>query len=633
MLEKAIETKIKKLYKDNRKCNSSLLRCNINIEEAEGDYLVAGGLIEFVGDDITNIRNYDLEALSEIVSLLGKYNKKKDISLLYDKLNVIIIVLRGIYDKKLPIKLTQEQEELLNTFLADVGALLSKCEELINKETVKKIDAQNGLKENDDLIILLEVLLDKVRDPDNLDLITEDEFNLIYSSVVEGKGSSYEEKRDVLLGVKKYNTDLLMGKTKTMSLVSVEEVKSLFEKYGFKRCFNAIDKNKTEVCSKTNLENMEEVLLCLNEIDKEEKFSSRFSSSSILVLCLYGNAECIRNRYEELSKKGELHDIFFDTPSVWIDNVSKSRRARNGHGGNDSKTVNPTSLSYTAHSISYEEILENIKFLNSIGIVCSLEDMNDCVKAIKTPNYRLVDNYEIYDEYGFFEGRDPSELGSTAYALSSVREKCDRFIELGLLNGEYDKNAPSECASYVKNYPNIITSLNNSLYPLLYKLKKDNNLLDYYDYIFSSRRVGTLSGEFTKNKLGFKLDTEEEVSKFVKDNFVDYEDEIPNKILYDGVANIDAVPSEDIMSLPDIVFLENNFRVGSNPYVYMFGNQAISRPKVLRIYGNLFAHGYNLDDTLMYAICYGTYMDEVTFAKVAQMVGFNRSEGVKYGLS
>ena len=159
MLEKAIETKIKKLYKDNRKCNSSLLRCNINIEEAEGDYLVAGGLIEFVGDDITNIRNYDLEALSEIVSLLGKYNKKKDISLLYDKLNVIIIVLRGIYDKKLPIKLTQEQEELLNTFLADVGALLSKCEELINKETVKKIDAQNGLKENDDLIILLEVLL------------------------------------------------------------------------------------------------------------------------------------------------------------------------------------------------------------------------------------------------------------------------------------------------------------------------------------------------------------------------------------------------------------------------------------------------------------------------------------------
>ena len=119
---------------------------------------------------------------------------------------------------------------------------------------------------------------------------------------------------------------------------------------------------------------------------------------------------------------------------------------------------NPMSLSYTAHSISYEEMLLNEKFLNSIGIPASLEDMKDMVKVLKTPNYRLLENYETFEEYGFFDIQKPSEFYPAAYSLSMVREKCDRFIELGLLNGEFMKDAPMEIVHSLAKWKRVKVS-------------------------------------------------------------------------------------------------------------------------------------------------------------------------------
>lgn len=125
-----------------------------------------------------------------------------------------------------------------------------------------------------------------------------------------------------------------------------------------------------------------------------------FEPFNLLTICIYGTANSVKSRYEKLRQNGELYDVYFTTPSVWIRNISKQKSPKENQE-TDAKTKGKTMLlAKAAYQISYEEMKENEQFLQELGFDVSLAHAKN-ISTIKTPHKKLLENLQILTQYQY----------------------------------------------------------------------------------------------------------------------------------------------------------------------------------------------------------------------------------------
>lgn len=581
-------------------------------------------VLEFLDDiekDMANIRGLDFK---EILSILDCDSPK-----IKETIRIIKLSLIGKYNEGLDIELTESQTEFVSNFIEQ---LREKKNQLLDE--IKKANEQNNslmalLDKIEYDILMFEDLYLKITSEDSLPLDKED-FELLYT-IIDNPKIPYNQKKTLLINIIDYNNK---DREKESSDVTIEQIKSCYREFGFDDSFMAlIDKNKTEVLKTFNEVEVRRILGFLQlEDPAHHKINvlRKFTNSTILTITLYGSINSVKNRFDTMRKSNLYLDIFFETPSLWINNLKKDLIRRGSTKRENKVQSKHASLYSLSREITYEELVENEEFLINKGLKVSI-GAKENMKVLKTPHERIVENYQIYENYGFFDEHDVEDFSPSALAFSMIADRCDMFTELGLLNdNEVD---------YLKQFPSAINLVRKETYPLLYKLKREHSLEEYYDMIFSPVKGNRkyLDGSLTRNvkvKFGYDLSTPEKIRNFEDSNFIDLSSSelIPNYNLYSDTIN-KVYPigyDEEILEDEFIKNLEDNYRVKGNKYIYRFGDQTISRLKVLRCYSALKRMNLHLEsDALIYVITRGTYMDLNTFKEISDAINYKIIRGVK----
>ena len=345
----------------------------------------------------------------------------------------------------------------------------------------------------------------------------------------------------------------------------------------------------------------------------------RFAFSDLLTITLYGTLDSVKNRYETLENDDKLYPIFFDTAFVWINNVSSSKKRTYNKSKDKTSSNNKNyikSLKCTAHTASYEDLIQNERFLRSKGLNVSLSDQNGCSKILRMPHKQLLENFDIVCKYGICDGKKIDFPLTILSSVSGLTDKLDNFIEVGLL-GDSEKQG-EEFGNYIKIHGGSINHINSRLYPVLYKMRRDMDTRDYYNLLFSSSRYGCLKKEFTSDMFGLGIENDEVFSKYLKDNFIAPSSYLGDTTMYDSIINSDIEPSRQV-----IKDLDNRFMDKDNPLIYRIGKNVISRNKVIRNYGKLVSSKIELNnDALMYSIVRGSYLNMDEVKAIASDIGY-----------
>ena len=351
---------------------------------------------------------------------------------------------------------------------------------------------------------------------------------------------------------------------------------------------------------------------------KDNRILRKFSLATILSICVAGTAETVSQTYKRLESEKKLSDLYFQTPGVWVNNpVKKKSHRRKGEPG---PKENPRSLYYAARKISLEDIELNEKFLKEKGFDISAVESDKAVKLLTTPNYRVVENYDICRRYGLYDGSIKNQALTPLYG-SNIEDRLDNLIEIGLLNG---KNISLDFFSnYTKRYPSAIVTMDQNNIMFMYYLKSMYSQREYYEKIFSKSRVGML----TKENIP-KFSSQGKMQQFVDDNFVSL-DRIPNSESYDSIVHDSEAEcyDETVFHEKEIFDLERQFRVRDNDYVYVIDDVIVSRLKVLKICSILKDAGVPITkNEIMYAVTKGMYLTKNVYDRVASHVGYIEEE-------
>lgn len=579
--------------------------------------------LTFVSDFINSIEEnadslYSLDD-TKAISLMKEYmTDQVDFDSIEENLRIIKIVLKGKYSQQLPIDLSIDQKNFIKSFITSMKIfdtyLADIQQQKIQKQEEKEIKILEKFNKIDDL-------LRKITDPTTKTL-DQDDFKVFYEYIINDSDYSFEEKKEALLNFRKFN----LGEDRGI-INDIESIKSLFKEFNINGMDKLIDKFKDEVSLNANLQNIREVLEFLTNYRLSENSNvsiiNRFKPGKLLTVALYGTKESIQEQLRKMKTGQAFYNILFERPSVWVTHGVRHRRRNNNLTSRNERNNSTPSLRQAAYSISYEEMLENEKFLCDRGIKVSLQD-GEGICTIETPYYIIKDNYAAAKEYGLLDYRDNEnsrKFAATALINSNLADRCDRMIELGLLHGStnlYDNG------NYAYNCPSVFYTFTEEKYMLLYYLKSTNTITDYYQRIFS--RTCKLSHEFKHNNLNFALNTKEEIEMFEANNFIMPEqkkENIPNFDLYEYITSSMSYSNVNPEILEDskIKKLEEQFRVFGNDYVYQIDNQTISRYKVLRYYDALKKQGLeNKDDALLYCITKESYMNKNTFNNIKESI-------------
>ena len=376
---------------------------------------------------------------------------------------------------------------------------------------------------------------------------------------------------------------------------------------------NKIDKFKDEIETNANLDKMREILeyLTLNdEISNKVNIVNSFGESALISILLYGVVEHIRSKYIfQIDRYGHVLGIFLDTPAFWINNIAKSGRKRKKQGPKSPKERGPV-LYTVAHESSVEDMLLNEEFLRNKGFDVSVtEEIN--VKTLKTRHVTIKDNYDIFKSYGIIDENNIGKFWISSLTFSNVLEHLDNLVEVGLLDDYIETERVQ--GAYASMHSSAIQNMTPEKFMFLYKLKASMSLDEYYDLIFSKSKGGMLANTtintMMKNE-GLSASTND---KYFSNYFVELENRIPNYDEYlECLYKSDIVTyNESILNDQLIIELENNYK--DTRYSYIFGNQTISRLKVLRNFTILRNNGYINEDALLFCITYNSYINEETF--------------------
>lgn len=610
MLTEIIRIKLDKLYSELDK----LSRENdvSDLDTLEEISIKCEDFLSILAESRSNITTLNTDDMTDILIKYGNnpYDKKE----VSDKFKYIKLVYLGI-DRGLDISISDTQEAFLESYITNVMQVVKNIRSTINEKNDKKNELQSEIDEIRDFIIELEALLDKINDQNNEEVLDANDFNTFYK-IVEDDEISNDIKMQGLIEFRRYNIMRANKEKKTISKVSIEDIRNCFIEHGFsEKQLRIVDKFKDEIERNAKIDNIRNILNYM----ESKNILRRFAFSDLLTITLYGTLDSVKNRYEILENDDKLYPIFFDTAFVWINNVSSSKKRTYNKSKDKTSSNNKNyikSLKYTAHTASYEDLIQNERFLRSKGLNVSLSDQNGCSKILRMPHKQLLENFDIVCKYGICDGKKIDFPLTILSSVSGLTDKLDSFIEVGLL-GDSEKQG-EEFGNYIKIHGGSINHINSRLYPVLYKMRRDMDTRDYYNLLFSSSRYGCLKKEFTSDMFGLGIENDEVFSKYLKDNFIAPSSYLGDTTMYDSIINSDIEPSRQV-----IKDLDNRFMDKDNPLIYRIGNNVISRNKVIRNYGKLVSSKIELNnDALMYSIVRGSYLNMDEVKAIASDIGY-----------
>ncbi len=596
-LAEIIKSKVDDLYKTYN--NLNLEYNNEKIESLKEDINILTTMIETLSKDIKNLKDISYQDISKYISI-----NEED-------LKNIQLVLKAKYEANLSVDLTTTQLEVIKKILEELVEKKDTLTETIKKEEERVNKNKEESSSIEDNILNLEYLYEKVNNPDDYSLLNLEDFETL-SIIFEDKDTSSKVKIDLLSSIIDYNENIEKQNKKILSTTDIEEVKECFKSFDFKEdMLRYIDRNKEEISRNIDLSNAREILTYL----ESKKILDKFSIGALLAIVLYSNVSTISKRYEDLKERKALFTVLFEMPSIWVNNLPKKARARHkSPSKNKDGSSNNNRLRVYASKISYEEMLSNEQYLTSIGLNVSISNKTN-IKVLETPREKIDENLNTYKLYGFFETRDMSTLPPSTLSFTlKTADRCDKLIEIGLLHNSNN--------NYTITFPTIVNTMREENFALLYKLKRENSLDNYYNLIFSQYRkdkqlLNSCLTTKRPQKFGYNLGTPEEIDAFKQEFFIDQMDDkyIPNASEYEEIITKEnpIKYSEDILTDEKIKTLEEQYRVDNNPYQYKIGEEIISRLKVLRCYSALKEYGITDDNAFLYSVTRGMYLDEKTF--------------------
>lgn len=606
ILVEIIQERIEKLIREDEDLN--IVQRRKEKDRLNGNLEVVSKFIEILESDHSAITFLDTRKLLDVIEQnLNLFGYNLENSEMY-----IETIKRVYYEMKKgkEVKLNSYQRIFMHKLMEFFRRIKQVYEDSL-KQLMEEYESDYSKHQTiEDEILEFQALLEKICSPDNKELLTLEDLELL-DKIKRDETVPFERKKQMLLAFIEYNKSISRKNEKVSSKTDVETVKRLFVQYGIdSSIINSIDKYKDEIVTNANIENIKEIL----EYFKRKNILNEFDPSSLLVVAVYGNLNHITHTYENIVMINGNPRIFFETPSLWIANVERKEGKRRRHRDREEKTETHISLLTAAREISLKEIFDNIEFLNDIGFKVDINDQDGYKVALRTPNYRLRKNYEECSLYGFFQEEIRGKRMSSVLSYFNIMDCCDRFIELGLHD-------------YIIKHPTGIQSFKPETFAFFYKLMKDNTLPVYHSKIYSKSHTGYLSTHATKELLGNSIG---DVEEFLKDNdFIDQRDPryIPNYVLYEE-AIFDNDPLDidaSVFNNPIVMKLESEFKV--NDYTYIIGEkkveeednffdeskieekllaQYISRPKFLRILSMLESNPqFTGNDKEIFALTYG----------------------------
>ena len=626
-MEKSIIAYIEQLYKE-----LDTIKINENITQEEQLQKQQAFLQELIDDLSKNVDNIYYLKIDSVLPLIYQ---KYELANIKEQFRLIKLVLDAKLNKHFTVKLTNEQtlliQEFLNLIREHNQELHTQLEDLKTKKN-KDLARKSSIE---DQIIDLEILIEKIQDPQNIEELTAEEFLRVYSTVLKNPNLSYQEQKQFLLDWQSYNEDRRTNKKKESKRASLEELIELYQKYQVEKVIPYLKKHQEEILCRANSHEVEEILKYLQEEDivhHKPNLLSRFEAINLLVITTFGTLNSVKERYEELAKEGKMANVFFNTPSIWIRNLPVSRKRKMEQTKKSKKNENKSTLLTTiAHKVSFEELVENEKYLQSLGFDVSL-DLGHNVATLKTNSLRLKENIGILKKYDILHLDQVKHFAISTLTFSDLATKCDQAIELGLLNPLEESAFPG--ANNIKKYPsNLIKISEEKICALLYKLKNELPVDEYYHTILSEKNNRYLKRDFMVN--GYQdMVGNKPITEFKQENFASLEDEIPLfKEFEEYIANNFGVNfNPQILQDPLIINLETNHHIVDKNFHYVFGTIVISRLKVLRIYSILKEQfPTHLEDALLYAITYQSYLSKNSLEKLKTAI--QNKKGVIYGLS
>ena len=500
-----------------------------------------------------------------------------------------------------------------------LGNLYKKYEELIEKDYAGKLDVNSSNSVYDEITIMasnieeninsLEEILKRLSNPKDKGILTKEDFAIIYKIFVEDPSVKDITKKNIMKEFIRQNTT---SKEKN-EVVGLDQVKELLATYGVLRVtIDRLDSFKDEIIKNADLDKMKEILEYLTSVDelsKKTNIVNCFGESVLISILLYGDVEQLRRVYNyQIAKYGQILGIYLETPSFWINNLSKSKKGKKPILKEGKRNLIPVLYS-AIHETSIADMELNEKFLQSKGFNVSIAEGGN-VKVLKKRHNVIKDNYEAYRLYGIIDNQNLYSFSISSLSFNNVLEHMDNLVELGLLDDYLTTGRPEN--AYAIMYPSIIQNLNQEEILFLYHLKATSELDDYYDSIFSKKYLGMLTKTDIRSLMKNAGLNKKTSDKYKAEYFVDLATEIPNyNIFLECIYDLNIIIHDDgILNDSMIQELENNYKV--TKYSYQFGNQVISRLKVLRNFTALMKNGYNDENALLFSITFGSFIDSET---------------------
>ena len=195
-LEKIISKELNKLKKEYNRLSQENKTEKYNNHIKNMDYF----LKNINGKNILSLED---DLLNELFGYLFRSGKENQLKIFKD----IKLIMIAKYQNGLNIDLTENQINYINNLCNKVTTEKNNLEEkLSNIEPVENLD------ELETLVIEYEYLNEKINS-NTKELLNENDFKLLYESIIQKETTDYETKREVLIAIKYYNYTIKNKKT------------------------------------------------------------------------------------------------------------------------------------------------------------------------------------------------------------------------------------------------------------------------------------------------------------------------------------------------------------------------------------------------------------------------------------
>lgn len=580
--------------------NESLSDLNSGKEKSlKNDLENVEGISGKLNENKENIIDIDT---SKLIDLLTTYYPSLPKDELTRKIDDILFILNGKVKLQYPIFLDSNQEEFLDSIVSYVIEIQNVINAELSKLLEKQYDDNNEIK-----IIMLEDLIDKIQDPNNKELIYDDELKFVMELIDK---LSYVDKFSALSFIYNYNTEILKNESKKTPKLNIEElIDSLKNDYDLDDTYiREVNKYRQEIANYGSLENARNIL----SFFRDKNIIKVFTPVNLITIITFATISSVKSTYEYLSNNNLLQSYFLDSACIWKNNLGESSLNRRivRRSAKEKPANTPEKAEYlkaNANSGSLNERVESLRYLEEKGFHVNNE--RGFIKALQTSARRLDYNYRVLLMYGIIDNDNLSKTGAFILSCSSVTDKIDKLIEANLY-------------SYVKSYPSAIQNVLDADLIGLYSYHLTHPGDEYMLGIKSSRG---LKVEFKCDNPLRKISIEDMEQLKQKLDLFDLKLENKKEMEDVSLSDYDISYTEDILNDPYISLLE---KYKTSEYEYVIGDEIISRKKVLTKYFKLKqVNKFSLNDALLYSIFYGKIITSDRAKDIIDTLGLQYSFG------